>query len=845
MERGAWCNTSEETKMSTISVIKTPIRGVELKKYVRDAGTSCSNCGKRLADHKGTYKLNYTGGGFGIACAEVKGREGGFYLGPFSRVFFRKQTNASIVWEPRKEDEFPLPQGCDKAEYDQSGATFYFGHAKIRADGKVLTADKILCDRVYKFRRRDGRFNLPDYPVRLDYIDCLEINEGNLKDVTCRDTDSIHTWEIKLQGVNKPVKIDKNLEMTTYEVSLWLWPDFIHPDWRINLLEGEFDPGFHEGKGTKITINTANRFDGKDSVSLVSGCSNPNDEVRQVCVRGGERLLMHIWIGSDSCGVYEDYREILGTYENHKFVSARTGEMEVLSLDFGTSNTAVGFKKKGDTGEGAVVDFTDHASDRFRLDLNKSDIAMYAGFLPTFGVGKALFLPSELYGDLTQATTFLTTPSKLSLTIPHSNLRADKIAGAGRHDRAENFKWVASEGFDRVSLVRAYLKLAMLLVMAELRSFSTVERLVVTYPAAFDFIRLQEYVDIIRKSIIPFLKENLGVSVNHLYFVNEAVAAAYHHSMSDDKDYLILDLGGGTLDIALFTKKGAERDIRIVDSVRFACRDLITVLGDKKFYPVSRNTPPELNTEDPANNLSSIKLGQRFRNNKVKETLILNKKEDEGRQILLLAFFEGIFHLVRKLIYSYDQTEVPQIVFAGNGWGLVRGIRGVSGLIWQEMMSIIQREHTITGDSRIFENGFPLTVTHNLQYDEANAKHVVSLGALRVKDTLLDRDPLQGTASPVKTILGFDVKIDGVSRSWRDSVPRLGASVDCSDVNNQIHAKWAKLDTGGRNQLDELKSSLGNYIKPRGSSGDRHIERGALAVYLEEFYRSKLIYCSK
>jgi hypothetical protein len=108
----------------------------------------------------------------------------------------------------------------------------------------------------------------------------------------------------------------------------------------------------------------------------------------------------------------------------------------------------------------------------------------------------------------------------------------------------------------------------------------------------------------------------------------------------------------------------------------------------------------------------------------------------------------------------------------------------------------------------------------------------------------LYENPDPDTASPIKSILGFDVKVDGGPKPWREAIPLPGDSLDCSSLNSEIHAAWAKLSTAKRNEFDDLKSKLKDHIKSRDTGGVSHMEKGILSTYLEEYYKNKLINCA-
>ena len=316
------------------------------------------------------------------------------------------------------------------------------------------------------------------------------------------------------------------------------------------------------------------------------------------------------------------------------------------------------------------------------------------------------------------------------LTILPMHFKAESALNAIKDNGAiGDFKWgirAAKNIRERVYAGREnllsdqYVKqiLRMALIFLRHAGYTDLKTFRATYPEAFSQGQIRRFAEKL-EDIFKQLKEETGVSIGNAEvtedalimmknkiqgkstpvrltqhshgLVSEAIAAleaakeTESHALKEKGLQIVLDMGGGSTDVAVFLQKekaglshvDADLPWRITDSLRYAGHDVLQLLSTPNVIgELDKNSNDSL-----AYRVGVLKLAIRDNktiNSKLVDGFIDNRFKDEKQDAE--AFFEGLFEYTRQLILSYQNlvaqyTEQPLsvgIVLLGNGWRLGR-----------------------------------------------------------------------------------------------------------------------------------------------------------------------------
>lgn len=397
-----------------------------------------------------------------------------------------------------------------------------------------------------------------------------------------------------------------------------------------------------------------------------------------------------------------------------------------LGVDFGTTNTVIYFLPPGH-GESDFDNLLrnpkEHCVEPPRFE---DAIHWIAKTNAIFGQPIGDFLPGTDYGEKGAARFIIPTVlwelNDRHLICWDPNHSPPQIASAGNSNlpvnARGNFKLKTEAGLWRQTFLREALLLTLPWVLKRsidggaVRTGNLTVSLGFAFPLAFSGPAREE----MRASITEMkqkLKECTGLEFETNAVSESAACINLLGSPNSTDTFLVADMGGGTIDLALFTASNPDPDQ--IGSVQFAGEKFLEIFASKK-------------------NIDQLKLGDSIRQGNC-------LYGGDQTAIVAMRQFMGIaFEFLRTMIASYRQTRPDQmihLVLAGNGWHLAEVFNGGSAsytarnLFNQYYLHLVK----ILGDDKLLMSD-PLNQL-------PSSKHLVAVGALKhaLKQSFSQLDP--------------------------------------------------------------------------------------------------------
>lgn len=201
---------------------------------------------------------------------------------------------------------------------------------------------------------------------------------------------------------------------------------------------------------------------------------------------------------------------------------------------------------------------------------------------------------------------------------------------------------------------------------------------------------------------------NRLTSFNYESFsVNESSACIKLLGSPDSTDtFFVADMGGGTLDLGLFTSNIPKPDQ--IGSVRFAGENYLDSLGRKRNVDIWK-----------------------FRDLIAEDKCHKEYGKDQISQVMLSKFVGMGFELLRTMIEAYRRNKPDQkiyLVLAGNGWHLVEAFSEQTDGIGAQRVFQSYYDHIL---SLLNDKDLELTKLSQKFTNLRNLKHLVAIGALK------------------------------------------------------------------------------------------------------------------
>jgi hypothetical protein len=506
-----------------------------------------------------------------------------------------------------------------------------------------------------------------------------------------------------------------------------------------------------------------------------------------------------------------------------------------LGIDFGTTNTIVYHLAPGKS----LSDVEGRPSD-FCFD--PSSTPALVQWLAELSSAK----PSKTIGDFLPGVEYLQdrrdpriVPSALWCFDDEYVIRWEAEKPIGNAIEVMGFKW-DENGVDRSSQRKAFIKELLFLILPsilknaiESGSITTWNLNVhtgVTFPLAFGGDDRQKM-----RNLYNDIRDEL-TSLTPFKFVfnsiNESSACKILLGSPNPTDtFLVADMGGGTIDLALFTGDNTEADQ--IGSIRFAGEAYIDSLIKKRALPKSELR--DLIAEGKCH---------------------YHYGGDTIAQATLNRFIAIAFEFLRTMIEAYrmeNHDQLIHLVLAGNGWHLVEAFsdetktRTAKQVFSEYYQHIVDQMH----DKRI-KRRHPLTAL------ESN-KHLVAIGALKHavagSDELSSSEPTVSKLPAGRGMRFGDPKNSMKVIKWNDliggKVPfQITSGKDLRNASLQVdfndmpplHADWRSflisyLGVSSSEQIplpDEMK--LREQIRKCIPEGTPKLTKGPLQITIEQHW---------
>lgn len=405
---------------------------------------------------------------------------------------------------------------------------------------------------------------------------------------------------------------------------------------------------------------------------------------------------------------------------------------------------------------------------------------------------------------------FSTTPLAFKTQAAATRGRGDEILSDFKWRVQRNWAGKATNALvgtpfqaQQETVLRLYMRQFFRIGFALLRKqgFKTLDVFRASYPEAFEDLMIENYAKVLvevmqempRSTGIqltlskPLTKENLlayrnnpdtGASDADSFLLSESLAAFGANSDGVASPLmvpgvcLVLDMGGGTTDVALYVtaQKGTDpiKVASLTDSIRYAGNDILGLLASPPVLSVLvQATDPNVKDADIAKMTDAdrmLTLKRTIRDVNAVQALRLafaNGELPSKISIAIELFFQGLIDysslLLKPYLHKFDTEKkkiTVSVVLLGNGWYL-------SDLIWHEggdPASGFMKEMTKQLDKQIGKLG-RVDVKYKTTGVQVSVKESIAMGAAN----FMPRAALVAKMNPRLSVPGFplDLHIDG------------------------------------------------------------------------------------
>lgn len=436
---------------------------------------------------------------------------------------------------------------------------------------------------------------------------------------------------------------------------------------------------------------------------------------------------------------------------------AATRPRVCLGIDFGTSNTVVYFQAKDRPEQLASSDNAVSLGDFERLVHWVSAVperAPACSWLPeppSVDQDRWL-LPSALWAGPDAALQFI----RWNAEPPQPGWQ-----------QLHGFKWddgVESRRAQRIAYLRELLFHALPVVLERLSARRTSPALDIgfAYPLAFDYSKRRDFA-----SLLGDLKSWLGASAGfaaETYTINESLASVRAAGAYNPNDlFLVADMGGRTLDIALFSyqadpvEQRNPRHLHQIGSIDFGGEIFVDALARRW---------------GGAREESYWKL----RDSITRGTAAAEHHQDATMATLLDRFQPMALEFLRVLLAAYCHADgngrALRVLFVGNGWRLRELTAGGRD------PAAVQREYFDNAVRQFEMSGVGLGET--AIQGIANSKHWVACGALHAAKVDNSRE-LEHTEFPSRMPAGLSMAFAGQPLAWHELTGEGEGAWECAD----------------------------------------------------------------
>ncbi|MGA8809945.1 MAG: hypothetical protein WB973_18895 [Thermoanaerobaculia bacterium] len=518
------------------------------------------------------------------------------------------------------------------------------------------------------------------------------------------------------------------------------------------------------------------------------------------------------------------------------------GEANVsMAIDFGTTNTVIYWQPPQRQHQRRLAPRAETHG------INPRQIAEHALWLADNDAWKeaesiAAFLPGPAYRA--KAVDPYIVPSEL-WQVGHE--RVNLVRWSATHPEGKNrppvthFKWdsdeISEEGYTptRLAYLSELVLQALPLVMAAFEPARvTAVKIGFAFPLAFEYAARTQF-RLMLDNLAAQLSRLTGLSVTTASSINESRACVNAFGSFNGETFLVADMGGGTLDVALFSYlPDGDMDSRQMGSLRYAGEGCIEALATA------------LRIEDPNTLRDAVAVGDAAKR--------YGKIEAER---VVTQFATVAFEFLRVMVASYRADEARKeepihVVLIGNGWHLIEAFstqtRSVSAKavyhrVYADMVEALGDPHLSLYDKAPlseFPSSKHLVVAGALNNVTAQA----TIDELREQEIVLAKLPagrgmtVAGKHQPWSFLVGEGVplEVDGLDLDSTfkaqlfihlDEAPAPASRAWQTRLENSLRAEKGQLPYPTEGELlRDVRDGISGGGKPR-------MKRGPLQVILE------------
>ncbi|HKO60515.1 MAG TPA: hypothetical protein VJV03_05090 [Pyrinomonadaceae bacterium] len=362
------------------------------------------------------------------------------------------------------------------------------------------------------------------------------------------------------------------------------------------------------------------------------------------------------------------------------------------------------------------------------------------------------------------------------------------------------------------------------------------------FPLAFGFRARQEMGEILHK--IKIALEASGCKADVFSISESRACVRAFGKPRPNEHYLVADMGGGTLDLALFTARATGEDptMHQIGSLRYAGEDYVRAFADQ-------------GQQDVWTIRDAIASGRSWQN--------YGGNPEAGK--ILHRFVAYAFEFLRTMLMAFrqkDKTAAVRLILVGNGWHLADAFSRATGQ--QGSPAVFEDHYT----DLVKKLGVPdLNLDPYLRMSETpppSSKHLVVIGALKnswdgegrrelnYQETELPKLPAGrgmqlGTNESGKRFEWHDLVGDGITLESYSLGELQADSVFFLDEMAPLSESWRKhlLEQFRCKDIQELpypeERQIRDELEPSIQSPPPRVGKGPLQIILEQSWVRRLI----
>lgn len=810
----------------------------------------CDQCGYQIGVKEDLIEIRNPDG---CRCPECQRPQD--WLGQYNKWLNFDPNRGQYLIYAFENSELCKPPYSNYVEIIPEGVIIKSGSVSLKVFGLILAEKALKCTRLMFFKNNDQIIK-PDLPIRGEYLGLASLSQ--------RDRNPYHDPQrgsyrvtLDVQGWDEPIDIryEKN-EIETAEALLLNWPNFSLPGWNVYYYLLESTPNMNKaGIGLRtITKNGENQI-----LTSSRGKLEKEFDALEIIFKNKDGKLL------DQSGVFEVRKNPI----------EKGGVRLTMAVDFGTSSSSITYR----IGDGPIeiLRYTDFTNEIIPNSIISDRVLDSSSWLPTYKIDDSKTAEKYYQKQLDNSDSIFIDGEKIiknldyfipsevlcarpvsaeSLDAPLSGFRiCHSYATRPADEVLYEIKIIDTKGdpkgrFQYEQIVSRYLEMFLILSIATIihkEDISGYLHVRASFPRNFESEKIKLYLQCLNLQL-KNIENMTGFQTQTVYYMDESNAAAHAVSSEKGGTRVVMDMGGGTTDIAVFERIEGKLKPIFIESLLYGANGYLRMLeNNRELYP-----KPSVKNDDRLLwllreiRLRSFKsvIHSNYRGNKHSQDVALD---------LLLRFYKPIAYFISRLFEAipihrkndrnYKEEDV-QLYLVGNGWSL--------GDAHPPIESGYSKSHKDLFKWLLKHHGFNnVTVSQEPLPDKDMAmwpgpKAAVGFGLMKAKETLFYNSIEEACngQNGIKSILGFDIRFNDGSDNftnhlWSEAIP---FSLDKGTVapvlsDLKIPEEWKFINYSNERTAPDLEE----FCKKDIQAVEKPImSRSILARFIERVYLSQL-----